>query len=110
MPPGFRDAYRAWTEAGWNALTGPESYGGQGLPVLLNSGCVEMWNAASLAFGVGPLLTRGGIEALAGHGSEERKSRYVDRIVSGEWTATMSRTEPQAGSDLGALRTRAERA
>ncbi len=110
MPPGWRETYRAWTEAGWNALPGPVDHGGQGLPVLLNSGCVEMWNSASLAFGLGPLLTMGGIEALAAHGSEELKERYLDRIVSGEWTATMNLTEPQAGSDLGALRTRAERA
>ncbi|HEY8382928.1 MAG TPA: acyl-CoA dehydrogenase [Microvirga sp.] len=109
MPPGFKEAYKAWTEAGWNALPGPEAYGGQGLPVLLNSGCVEMWNAASLAFGLGPLLTMGGIEALAAHGSDELKSRYLDKVVSGEWTATMNLTEPQAGSDLAALRTRAER-
>ena len=110
MPPGWKEAYRAWTEAGWNALPGPVDYGGQGLPVLLNSGCVEMWNAACLAFGLGPLLTMGGIEALAAHGSDELKERYLDKIVSGEWTATMNLTEPQAGSDLGALRTRAERA
>ena len=110
MPPGWKETYRAWTEAGWNALPGPVDHGGQGLPVLLNSGCVEMWNSASLAFGLGPLLTMGGIEALAAHGSVELKERYLDRIVSGEWTATMNLTEPQAGSDLGALRTRAERA
>src|SRR3712207_1219848 len=64
-PPGWKETYRAWTEAGWNALPGPVDHGGQGLPVLLNSGCVEMWNSASLAFGLGPLLTMGGIEALA---------------------------------------------
>jgi alkylation response protein AidB-like acyl-CoA dehydrogenase len=110
MPPGFREAYKAWTEAGWNALPGPEDYGGQGLPVLLNSGCVEMWNAACLAFGLGPLLTMGGIEALAAHGSETLKGRYLEKVVSGQWTATMNLTEPQAGSDLAAIRTRAERA
>src|SRR5688572_22390381 len=69
MPPGWKDVYRDWTEAGWNALAGPAEYGGQGLPVLLNSGCVEMWNGACLAFALGPLLTMGGIEALAAHGS-----------------------------------------
>ncbi len=110
MPPGFKDTYRAWTEAGWNGLTGPEAYGGQGLPVLLNSACVEMWNSACMAFALGPLLTMGGIEALTAHGSEELKSRYLPKVVSGEWTATMNLTEPQAGSDLAALRTRAERA
>jgi butyryl-CoA dehydrogenase len=109
MPPGWRDVYKAWAQAGWNALPGPVNYGGQGLPVLLNSGCVEMWNAACLAFALGPLLTMGAIEALAAHGSPELKERFLDKMVSGEWTATMNLTEPQAGSDLGALRTRAER-
>ncbi|HEX2134283.1 MAG TPA: acyl-CoA dehydrogenase [Microvirga sp.] len=110
MPPGWKEAYAAWTQAGWNALPGPAEHGGQGLPVLLNSGCLEMWNAASLAFGLGPLLTMGGIEALSAHGAPELKERYLAKLVSGEWTATMNLTEPQAGSDLGALRTRAERA
>ena len=107
-PPGWKEAYASWTEAGWNALAGPVDYGGQGLPVLLNSGCVEMWNAAALAFGLCPLLTMGGIEAIAAHGSQDLKDRYLEKIVSGEWTATMNLTEPQAGSDLAALRTRAE--
>ena len=106
--PGWTETYRAWTEAGWNALPGPADYGGQGLPILLNSGCVEMWNAAALAFGLCPLLTMGGIEALAAHGSDDLKARYLEKLVSGEWTATMNLTEPQAGSDLGALRSRAE--
>src|SRR5918995_4657648 len=108
MPPGFKEAYEAWTEAGWNALPGPPEFGGQGLPILLNAACIEMWNAACMAYGLGPLLTMGGIEALHAHGSAELKERYLSKIVSGEWTATMNLTEPQAGSDLGALRTRAE--
>ena len=108
MPPGFKEAYKAWTEAGWNALPGPPEFGGQGLPILLNAACIEMWNAACLAYGLGPLLTMGGIEALHAHGSEELKQRYLPKIISGEWTATMNLTEPQAGSDLGALRTRAK--
>ncbi|MBF9231861.1 acyl-CoA dehydrogenase [Microvirga alba] len=107
--PGWKEAYAAWTDAGWNALPGPVGYGGQGLPVLLNSACVEMWNAASMAFGIGPVLTMGAIEALIAHGSEDLKSRYLEKLVSGEWTATMNLTEPQAGSDLAAIRTRAER-
>jgi acyl-CoA dehydrogenase len=107
--PGFRDAYQAWTAAGWNTLAGPTEYGGQGLPHLVNAGCVEMWNGACLAFGVAPLLTFGGVEALAAHGSDELKQRYLGKLVAGEWTATMNLTEPQAGSDLGAVRTRAER-
>ena len=108
--PGWKEAYRAWTEAGWNALPGPVDYGGQGLPTLLNSACVEMWNSASMAFGIGPVLTMGAIEALIRHGSDELRSRYLDKLVSGEWTATMNLTEPQAGSDLAAMRSRAERA
>ncbi|MDQ4136583.1 MAG: acyl-CoA dehydrogenase, partial [Pseudomonadota bacterium] len=110
MPPGWKETYRAWSEAGWNSLTGPTEYGGQGLPVLLNSACVEMWNSSCMAFGLGPLLTMGGIEALAAHGSEELKERYLPKVISGEWTATMNLTEPQAGSDLSALRARAVRA
>jgi 3-(methylsulfanyl)propanoyl-CoA dehydrogenase len=110
MPRGFKEAYRAWTAAGWNALPGPEAYGGQGLPTLLNSACVEMWNSACMSFGLAPLLTMGGVEALAQHGSDELKGRYLAKVVSGEWTATMNLTEPQAGSDLNAIRSRAERA
>jgi acyl-CoA dehydrogenase len=106
--PGWKEAYKAWTEAGWNALPGPVDYGGQGLPMLLNSACVEMWNSASMAFGIGPVLTMGAIEALIEHGSDDLKSGYLEKLVSGEWTATMNLTEPQAGSDLAALRSRAE--
>jgi butyryl-CoA dehydrogenase len=109
MPPGWRETYTAWREAGWNALAAPEEFGGQGLPTLLNMGCVEMWNAASLSFALGPLLTMGAIEALTVHGSDELKAGYLEKVVSGEWTATMNLTEPQAGSDLNAIRTRAER-
>ncbi|MGX7706970.1 acyl-CoA dehydrogenase [Methylobacterium sp. Gmos1] len=108
MPPGYREAYRAWTEGGWNALPGPVEYGGQGLPILLNAACIEMWNSASMAFGLGPLLTAGGVEALSRHGSEDLRARYLEKLVSGEWTATMNLTEPQAGSDLSVMRTRAE--
>jgi acyl-CoA dehydrogenase len=106
--PGFKEAYQAWIAAGWNALAGPTEYGGQGLPLLLNAGCSEMWNGACLAFGVAPLLTFGGVEALAAHGCEELKQRYLEKLVAGEWTATMNLTEPQAGSDLSAIRTGAE--
>jgi len=106
--PGWKEAYRAWTEAGWNALPGPADFGGQGLPILLNSACVEMWNSASMAFGIGPVLTMGAIEALVTHGTDALRERYLAKLVSGEWTATMNLTEPQAGSDLAALRSRAE--
>lgn len=109
-PPGFREAYRAWSEAGWNALPGPVEYGGQGLPALVAVACSEMWNSAAMAFALGPLLTVGAVEALDKHGSAELKERYLGKLVSGEWTGTMNLTEPQAGSDLAALRSRAERA
>ena len=106
--PGFKEAYQAWIGGGWNALAGPPEYGGQGLPLLLNAACSEMWNGACLAFGVAPLLNFGGVEAVAAHGCEEVKQRYLSKLVAGEWTATMNLTEPQAGSDLSAIRTRAE--
>ncbi|SEF63756.1 acyl-CoA dehydrogenase [Bosea lathyri] len=108
-PPGWKDAYTAWAQAGWNALPGPEAYGGQGLPTLLQSACTEMWNSAALAFALGPLLTVGAIEAVHAHGSEYLKETYLAKLVSGEWMGTMNLTEPQAGSDLNALRTKAER-
>ena len=109
MPPGFKAAYAAWTEGGWNSLAGPEDYGGQDLPLTVAVACTEMWNAASLAFGLGPLLTVGAVEALDKHGSAELKERYLAKLVSGEWMGTMNLTEPQAGSDLAALRSKAER-
>jgi alkylation response protein AidB-like acyl-CoA dehydrogenase len=85
-------------------------FGGQGLPCVINSACLEMWNAASGAFGLGPLLTQGAIEAISAHASEELKATYLPKMVSGEWTGTMNLTEPSAGSDLSGLRTRAVRA
>ncbi|MCP8939041.1 acyl-CoA dehydrogenase [Alsobacter sp. SYSU M60028] len=109
-PPGWRDSYRDWAEAGWNGLASPPEHGGQGLPNLIQSACIEMWNSASMAFSLGPLLTAGAVEALASHGSDELKRLYLPRLVSGEWMGTMNLTEPQAGSDLAALRARAERA
>jgi acyl-CoA dehydrogenase len=109
-PPGWKEAYKAWAEAGWNALPGPETYGGQALPTLLQSACTEMWNSASLAFALGPLLTIGAIEAVHAHGSDHLKQTYLAKLVSGEWMGTMNLTEPQAGSDLNALRSKAERA
>ena len=107
-PPGWREAYRAFTAGGWNGLAADPDFGGQGLPQTLSAAATEMWNGANLAFGLCPLLTAGGIEALAAHGSDDLKARYLEKLVSGEWTATMNLTEPQAGSDLSALRTRAE--
>jgi acyl-CoA dehydrogenase len=109
-PPGWKDAYRAWSLAGWNAVAAPEQWGGQALPYAVNAACVEMWNSAALAFGLGPLLTMAGVDALTEHGSDALKRAYLPKLVSGEWMGTMQLTEPQAGSDVGALRTRAERA
>jgi acyl-CoA dehydrogenase len=107
MAPGWRDLYRRWTEAGWNGIAAPEQYGGQALPHMLSVAVTEMWNAASMSFGLGPMLTVGAIEALDKHGSGELKGRYLPKLVSGEWMGTMNLTEPQAGSDLAALKARA---
>src|SRR5687767_7896669 len=96
MPPGWKQAYTSWTAAGWNGLAGPAEWGDQGLPHSVNAACIEMWNAASMAFGLGPFLTMGGVEALTAHGSEELKRAYLSKLVSGEWTGTMQLTEPQA--------------
>jgi len=108
--PGWPEAYRRWTEAGWNAVSGPEAFGGQGLPLAVNAACTEIWSASNIAFGLCPLLTLSAIEALDAHGSDELKRIYLAKLVSGAWTGTMQLTEPQAGSDVGALRTRAEQA
>ena len=107
-PPGWRETYRAWAEGGWNGIAAPEAFGGQGLPLLLSAATQEMWNGACMSFALCPMLTMGAIDALRAHGSEALQARYLPRLVSGEWTATMNLTEPQAGSDLGALTTRAE--
>ena len=108
--PGWPDAYKRWTAAGWNAVSGPEGFGGQGLPLAINAVCTEIWSASNISFGLCPLLTLSAIEALDAHGSEELKQIYLEKLVSGDWPGTMQLTEPQAGSDVGALRTRAERA
>lgn len=108
MPEGWKEAYRGWCEAGWSALSAPEEFGGQELPTMLLAATQEMWNSASMAFGIGPTLTVGAIEAIAAHAAPELKDKYLPRLVSGEWTATMNLTEPQAGSDLNALRSRAD--
>src|ERR1700760_1364670 len=107
--PGWPDAYKRWSAAGWNAVSGPESFGGQGLPLAINAACTEIWSASNVAFGLCPLLTLSAIEALDAHGSDELKNIYLEKLVTGEWTGTMQLTEPQAGSDVGALRTRADK-
>jgi alkylation response protein AidB-like acyl-CoA dehydrogenase len=109
MPPGWKQAYRTWWQAGWNAVAAPAQWGGQELPQSINAACTEMWNSAAMAFGLGPLLTMAAVDALAAHGSDVLKRAYLPKLVSGEWMGTMQLTEPQAGSDVGALRTRAER-
>lgn len=107
-PPGWKELYRRWIDGGWNALSGPEAYGGQALPTMLGVAALEMWNSAAMAFGIGPTLTMGAVEALDKHASEDLKAKYLEKLVSGEWMGTMNLTEPQAGSDLAALRARAE--
>ncbi len=108
-PEGFQDAYNQFCEAGWNALPGPEEFGGQGLPEAVSVAVMEIWNAANMSFSLCPLLSQGATAALLSHGSDELKARYLPKMVSGEWPGTMNLTEPHAGSDLGHLRTRAER-
>src|SRR5690606_8540060 len=108
-PPGWKEAYRAWTAGGWNGIAAPEEHGGQGLPLVLSAATQEMWNGACMAFALCPMLTMGAAEALSRYAPEPLRTAYLPRIVAGEWAATMNLTEPQAGSDVGALRTRAER-
>ncbi|MBK0392747.1 acyl-CoA dehydrogenase [Ramlibacter algicola] len=105
---GFRDAYRQYIEGGWQGLQHPTDFGGQGLPKTIGAMCGEILNAANLSFALCPLLTDGAIEALLTAGSDDLKARYLEKLVSGEWTGTMNLTEPQAGSDLALVRTRAE--
>ena len=107
-PAGWKDLYRRWIDGGWNGLSAPEEFGGQALPNMLGVAALEMWNSAAMAFGIGPTLTMGAVEALHKHASDELKARYLAKLVSGEWMGTMNLTEPQAGSDLAALRSRAE--
>src|SRR3984957_17591534 len=106
-PPGWKETYTAWAAAGWNGLAAPAEWGGQELPHAVNAACVEMWNAASMAFGIGPMLTMAAVDSLAAHGSAELKAAFLPKLISGEWMGTMQLTEPHAGSDVGALRTRA---
>src|SRR5215510_9234739 len=108
-PPGWSQAYQQFAAGGWGALAAPEEWGGQNLPQVIATAAGEVWNSANLAFGLCPLLTFGAIDALEAQGSDELKRLYLPKMVSGEWTGTMNLTEPHAGSDLGHLRTRAER-
>ncbi|MEN7527073.1 MULTISPECIES: acyl-CoA dehydrogenase [unclassified Cupriavidus] len=106
--PGFKDAFRQFGEGGWQGVLHPADFGGQGLPKLVATPCNEMLNAANLSFALCPLLTDGAIEALLTAGTDAQKQAYLPKLISGEWTGTMNLTEPQAGSDLAAVRTRAE--
>ena len=106
--PGFKDAFHQFVEGGWQGLQHPVDFGGQGLPKTIGASCGEMQNSASISFALCPLLTDGAIEALLTAGSDELKAIYLENLVNGKWTGTMNLTEPQAGSDLAAVRTRAE--
>ncbi len=106
--PGFKEAYKQFTEGGWQSLQHPADFGGQGLPKTIGAACGEMLNSANMSFALCPMLTDGAIEALLTAGSDELKATYLEKLISGEWTGTMNLTEPQAGSDLAAVRTRAE--
>ena len=108
MPAGFKQAWQAFVDGGWMTLAAPEEHGGQGLPFALAAALMDDLNAANVGFALCPMLSMGAIEALDKHGSDELKRDYLPKIVSGEWPATMNLTEPQAGSDVGALKTRAE--
>ncbi len=105
---GFKEAFKSFGEAGWQGLQHPVEFGGQGLPKLVATPCIEMLHAASLSFGLCPMLSDGAIEALLTAGTDAQKSTYLEPLIAGKWTGTMNLTEPQAGSDLAAVRTRAE--
>jgi 3-(methylsulfanyl)propanoyl-CoA dehydrogenase len=108
-PPGFKEAYRDYVAGGWNALALPAEAGGHGLPLVLGTAVLEMWTSANLAFSLCPTLTTSAAELLIAHGSPAQRRLYLGKLASGEWTGTMNLTEPQAGSDVGALRCRAEK-
>jgi hypothetical protein len=106
--PGFKEAFRQYVEGGWQGLQHPLDFGGQGLPKTIGAACAEMLNSANMSFALCPMLTDGAIEALLTAGSDELNAVYLEKMVSGQWTGTMNLTEPQAGSDLAAVRSRAE--
>ncbi|WP_411878263.1 acyl-CoA dehydrogenase [Polaromonas sp. YR568] len=106
--PGFKEAFKQYVEGGWQGLQHPADFGGQGLPKTIGAACGEMLNSANMSFALCPLLSDGAIEALLTAGSDELKAVYLEKLVSGQWTGTMNLTEPQAGSDLAMVRSRAE--
>jgi len=107
-PDGWKAAYAQFIENGWGSLSFPTEFGGQGLPMTVAAAVQEMWHSANMSFGLCPLLTQGAVDAIDHHASDELKNRYLPKMVEGVWTGTMNLTEPQAGSDLAAVRTRAE--
>ncbi len=107
--PGFKDAYKQYCAGGWNGMPFSSDHGGQGLPWVLGFPIQEMWQSANMSFGLCPLLNQGAVEAIEVHGSDYLKETYLEKLISGEWTGTMNLTEPQAGSDLALLRSKAER-
>jgi alkylation response protein AidB-like acyl-CoA dehydrogenase len=106
-PPGYKEAYLAFIESGWSSVPFDPAYGGQGLPWLVSSTLSEMWSSTNMAFALCPLLTQGSIELLSSHGNDAQKQAYLPKLISGQWTGSMCLTEPQAGSDVGALTTKA---
>ncbi|WP_298670269.1 acyl-CoA dehydrogenase [uncultured Sphingomonas sp.] len=108
MPAGYPQAYRAFVEGGWGTIGAPEAFGGQGLPFTIQTAVLETLGTANMGFALCPILTVGAIEALAHHGTPEQQAAYLPRLTTGEWTGTMNLTEPQAGSDVGALKTMAK--
>jgi alkylation response protein AidB-like acyl-CoA dehydrogenase len=106
-PAGFAEAYSTYVEGGWGSLSADPEYGGQGLPFTLSLAFSEQLSASNMAFSLCMLLTAGAVEAISAHGSKEQKALYLPKLISGQWTGTMNLTEPQAGSDVGALRTQA---
>jgi 3-(methylthio)propanoyl-CoA dehydrogenase len=106
--PGFKEAFRQFAEGGWQGLQHPAEFGGQGLPKTIAAACIEMLNSANMSFALCPLLTDGAIEALLTAGTPEQQQTYIPKMIDGSWTGTMNLTEPQAGSDLSLVRTRAE--
>src|SRR5210317_820881 len=109
MPDGFVEAYKKFAEAGWSSISLPSEIGGGGMPVVLSGGTLEILSSANLAFGLAPGLSAGAISALNFHGSQEQKDKFLPKLVSGEWTGTMNLSEPQSGSDLGTITTKAEK-
>lgn len=107
--PGFRDAYRQFIAGGWNAVPFNPAHGGQGLPWIMAFALQEMWQAANMAFGLCPMLNQAAVEAIENHGTPEQRELYLEKLIAGTWTGTMNLTEPHAGTDLGAIKTRAEK-